>query len=223
MKSWISQTQVKTLLADLYSDALKNDPQVHQAANQAGVGDEGRLREYYRARRTAYMPVTPEFGHLLYALVRTSRAKTVVEFGTSFGISTIFLASALRDNGRGKVITTEFEPEKAARAKKNLASAGLEEWVEFRIGDALETLAAAPPQEIDLLLLDGAKGLYLNVLQLVESDLRSGGVVACDNTDMAGLEPFLAYIRNPENGYTSSAIVTTVLESSKGHEIALRN
>src|SRR5271170_1824727 len=101
-----------------------------------------RSAEYYRARRMAYMAVAPEFGSLLYTLARTSRAKTIVEFGLSFGVSTIFLASALRDNGEGRVITTEFEPEKVVRAKRNLASAGLEEWVEIRVGDALETLTA---------------------------------------------------------------------------------
>ena len=90
----------------------------------------------------AYMAVAPEFGSLLYTLARTSRAKTIVEFGLSFGVSTIFLASALRENGEGRVITTEFEPEKVVRAKRNLASAGLEEWVEIRVGDALETLTA---------------------------------------------------------------------------------
>jgi predicted O-methyltransferase YrrM len=88
--------------------------------------------------RKAYLPVGREFGNLLYALARSSKSKTVVEFGTSFGISTIFLASAIRDNGDGKVITTEFDPENAERAKKNLAAAGLEEWVEFRVGNALE-------------------------------------------------------------------------------------
>jgi predicted O-methyltransferase YrrM len=223
MKSWISTPTVRTLLEDLYSEALKNDPLVHQAAAQAGQGDESQPFEYYKARRTASMPVTPEFGRLLYTFARALRAKTIVEFGTSFGISTIFLASALRDNGQGKVITTEFEPEKAERAKKNLAAAGLAEWVEFRVGDARESLKSHPPRDIDLLLLDGAKGLYLSVLQLVEPGLGSGSVVACDNTDMAGLESFLGYIRQPENGYTASAILTTVLETSKGHEIALRN
>jgi predicted O-methyltransferase YrrM len=129
----------------------------------------------------------------------------VVEFGTSFGISTIFLASAIRDNGSGKIITTEFEPEKAEQATRNLAAAGLEQWVEFRVGDALETLSE-PPREIDMIFLDGAKGLYFGVLKLLEPQLRSGGIVASDNTDRDGMAAFLDYIRDCRNGYTSAAI-----------------
>jgi predicted O-methyltransferase YrrM len=130
-RSWITTPLVKTLLETLYSDARKNDPIVYRAAREAGTTDENRSAEYYIARRTAYMAIAPEFGSLLYTLARASRAKTIVEFGLSFGVSTIFLDSALRDNGEGRVITTEFEPEKAARAKRNLASANLEEWVEI--------------------------------------------------------------------------------------------
>jgi predicted O-methyltransferase YrrM len=77
----------------------------------------------------------------------------------------------------------------------------------------LETLRANSPRLIDLLMPDGAEGLYLDVLKLVEPELRPGAVIASDNTDNAGLESFLSYVRNPENGYTSSAILTTVLQS----------
>lgn len=80
-----------------------------------------------------------------------------MEFGTSFGVSTLHLAAALRDNGGGRVISTEFEPTKVARARANLCAAGLHDLVEIRVGDALETLARDLPEEIDLVLLDGAK------------------------------------------------------------------
>ena len=222
MKSSITTSQVTELLETLYSDASKNDPLVRKAAREAGATGEGEA-DFYRAMRKAYMPVGREFGNLLYALARSAKAKTVVEFGTSFGISTIFLASAIRDNGDGKVITTEFDPEKAERAKRNLAAAGLEEWVEFRVGNALETLKSNPPREIDLILLDGAKGLYLDVLKLLEPYLRSGGIIASDNTDHDGIDAFLEYLRTPSNGYTSSGILTTEGEMNRGHEIAIRN
>jgi predicted O-methyltransferase YrrM len=218
--SWITAPQVTELLDALYADASQNDPLVHQAARETGVTYESEA-EFFKAVREAYMPVGREFGNLLYALVRSAKAATVVEFGTSFGISTIFLASAVRDNGEGKVITTEFDSEKAGRARKNLAAAGLEEWVEFRVGDALETLKSALPNEIDLILLDGAKGLYLDVLKLLEPQLRRGGIVASDNTDHDGMGPFLKYLRDPENGYTSSAILTT--DRHRGHEVSIRN
>jgi len=136
-------------------------------------------------------------------------------------ISTIFLASAVRDNGTGKLITTEFEPEKAEQAKRNLAAAGLEQWVEFRVGDALETLSD-PPREIDMIFLDGAKSLYFGVLKLLERQLRSGGIIASDNTDQDGVVAFLDYIRDCRNGYTSAAILTSG-ERGKAHEITVRH
>jgi predicted O-methyltransferase YrrM len=218
MKSSITSPQVTKILDALYADAAQSDPLAHQAAKDSGATRQDEAA-FYKAMTKAYLPVNREFGNLLYILARSIRAQTVVEFGTSFGISTIFLAAALRDNGTGKVITTEFAPEKAERARKNLADAGLEEWVEFRMGDALQTLSP-PPREIDLVFLDGAKGLYLPVLKLLEPQIRSGGLVASDNTDHDGMEAFLAYIREPDHGYLSSPLVTG--EKNRGHEITSR-
>jgi predicted O-methyltransferase YrrM len=184
MKSWITTPPVNRLLESLFADAATNDPLIHKTAQEPGAL-KGTGADFYRGMRKAYMAVGPEFGLLLYGLARIARVQTVVEFGTSFGVSTIFLASAVRDNGAGKVVTTEFDPEKAERAKKNLATAGLDGWVEFRVGDALQTLAD-PPQEIDMIFLDGAKGLYLDVLRTLERNLRPGGIVASDNTDHEG-------------------------------------
>ena len=222
MKSWITTPRVTELLDALYADAATNDPLVRKAAEESGAFRE-RGAGFYKKMRKAYMAVGPDFGHLLYGLARSAKARTVVEFGTSFGISTIFLASAVRDNGEGKVITTEFDPEKAARAKTNLTTAGLDEWVEVRVGDALETLKSKPPREIDMIFLDGAKGLYLDVLKLLEPHLRTAGIVASDNTDHEEVEAFLDYIRNPGNGYMSSAILTAGGHGTRGHEVTVRN
>ncbi len=220
MKSSLSSPQVTEVLDTLYADAAKNDVLMRKAI-QDSDGPSKTEADFYRAARKVYMAVGRDFGNLLYSLARSTKAKTVVEFGTSFGISTIFLASAIRDNGAGKVITTEFEPEKAERAKKNLAAAGLDQWVEFRVGDALETLSNFT-DDIDMIFLDGAKGLYLGVLKLLEPRLRSGGIVASDNTDHDGMETFLEYIRDCRNGYTSSAILTSG-DRGKAHEITVRH
>jgi predicted O-methyltransferase YrrM len=219
-KSSLTSPKVTEVLEALYADAAKGDSRMRQTARSA-AGPGKTEADFYRAARKSYMAVGRDFGNLLYSLARSSQAKTVVEFGTSFGISTIFLASAIRDNGAGKIITTEFEPEKAEQAKKNLTAAGLAEWVEFRVGDALETLSN-PPRDIDMIFLDGAKGLYFSVLKLLEPQLRSGGVVASDNTDHDGMAAFLGYIRDWRNGYTSAAILTTG-ERGKAHEITIRH
>jgi predicted O-methyltransferase YrrM len=216
MKSWINTAQVAELLETLYADAAANQHRP-RSTDPAPAGS----REFFHRMRKAYMAIGPEFGRLLYGQARIAKARTIVEFGTSFGISTIYLAAALRDNGGGKIVTTEYEAEKAAQAQKNLAAAGLAEFVEFRVGDALQTLANFP-HEIDMIFLDGAKEMYLDVLQLLECRLRSGGVVASDNADHEGMEVFLDYLRNPDNGYTSAAVFTEG-RLGKAHEISVRN
>ncbi|BAM88824.1 O-methyltransferase [Bradyrhizobium oligotrophicum S58] len=157
--------------------------------------------ELYTQLRDYPLPVSRETGVLLYMLARRFEARAIIEFGTSFGISTLFLAAALRDNGGGRLITTEFEPSKIARARKHLAEGGLADLVEIREGDALQTLNADLPDAIGLVLLDGAKPLYRDVLALLESRLSPGAFIVADNADDS--PEYLAYVRSPDNGYLS--------------------
>jgi predicted O-methyltransferase YrrM len=139
---------------------------------------------------------------------RGARARTIVEFGTSFAISTLHLAAALRDNGGGRLITTEFEPSKVTRARDNLTAGGLVDLVEIREGDALQTLSIDLPETIDLLLLDGAKALYPEILELVESRLKTGAFIVADNADYS--PDYLARVRSPANGYMSTPFAEDV-------------
>jgi predicted O-methyltransferase YrrM len=183
----------------------------------ADVSDEEQTRlmrsktDYialYSRLKNFPLPVSRETGALLYMLARNSGARCIVEFGTSFGISTLHLAAALRDNGGGRLITSEFEPSKVARARQNLAAGGLMDLVEIRTGDALETLSANLPETIDLLLLDGAKALYPEILSLVESRLRPGAFIVADNADDS--PDYLARVRSPANGYLSTPFAEDV-------------
>ena len=158
-------------------------------------------RELYGRLKNVALPVSRETGALLYMLARSSNARTIVEFGTSFGISTLHLAAALRDNGGGRLITSEFEPSKAARARDNLKAGGLLDLVEIREGDALETLSVDLPDTIDLVLLDGAKALYPEILSLLESRLELGALIVADNADMS--PDYLKRVRSPGSGYMS--------------------
>lgn len=164
--------------------------------------------DLYGRLRDVPLAVTRETGALLYMLARSSRAKTIVEFGTSFGISTLHLAAGLRDNGGGRLITSEFEPSKAARARDNLSAGGLLDLVEIREGDALQTLSADLPDTIDLVLLDGAKALYPEVLDLVEGHLRPGAIIVADNADDS--PDYLARMRTPGGGYMSTPFAEDV-------------
>jgi len=149
-----------------------------------------------------YMPVTPDAGRLLYALVRSSRPSTIVEFGMSLGISAIHLASAVRDNGAGRVVTTELSAAKVATAKRTFAETGLADLITVLEGDALTTLLAVDGP-IQFVLLDGWKELYLPVTKLLEPKLSPGALIVADNTSMDDTRPYLDHVRDPANGYVS--------------------
>jgi predicted O-methyltransferase YrrM len=156
------------------------------------------------ALQDAYIPISAEAGRLLYALIRASRPETVVEFGTSFGISTIYLAAGVTDNGTGHVVTTELSSKKVAAAGANLREAGVGAAVTILEGDALETLAGVPGP-VGLALLDGWKDLCLPVLRLLEPKLAPGALVAGDDSNGPGMADYLAYVRDPANGYVTVA------------------
>jgi predicted O-methyltransferase YrrM len=156
--------------------------------------------------KDAYIPIDPAQGRTLYAMARAANAKTIVEFGTSFGISAVYLAAAARDNG-GRFVGTEFEPGKAAKARAHLAEAGLQDVATVLLGDAQETLKTIVGP-VDLLLLDGWKDLCLPILKQLEPQIPPGGVVLCD--DISGfkrtLAPYLDYVRNAPTRYVSQLL-----------------
>ncbi len=160
----------------------------------------------------AAMPLAPTQGMFCYLLARASGARRIVEFGTSFGISTIYLALAVRDNcgglGGGQVIGTEMVPAKAERARRNLDDAGLGDLVEIRLGDARETLRGIEGP-VDLLLNDGFPPPMLAVLQTVAPALRPGAAVISDNIGLfkADHVAYLAWLRDPANGFDSSPLI----------------
>ncbi|MBL8779635.1 MAG: class I SAM-dependent methyltransferase [Alphaproteobacteria bacterium] len=153
--------------------------------------------------KNAYIPVDPDQGKLLYVTARAIEAKTIVEFGTSFAISTIYLAAAARANG-GRVIGTEMEPTKVKAARANVAEAGLAQFVDIREGDAMKSLAALEHQ-IDFLLLDGWKDIYLPMIKMLSPKMRAGAVVLADNifTFKKTLRPYVAHMQDRTNGFES--------------------
>ena len=203
------------LLDRLFAEADEKSPATSSVVNDLSTEEWARLmrsktdyRDMYVRLKDLPLPVSRETGTLLYMLARSSGARTIVEFGTSFGISTLHLAAALRDNGGGRLITSEFEPSKIARAQHNLTAGGLIDLVEIREGDALQTLSADLPDTIDLLLLDGAKSLYLEILNLVEAHLKPGAFIVADNADYS--PEYLAHVRSPGNGYLSTPFADDV-------------
>jgi len=155
----------------------------------------------------AFISVPREEGLFLYLTARAIGARHIVEFGTSFGISAIYLGSAVVDNGGGLVVGSELLPEKHARAVAHLQRAGLSEVVDVRLGDAMETLQVTP-EPIDLVFLDGWKDLYLPVLKLLTPRLRPGAVVLADNifTFKKDLRPYVEYVQSPQGPFDSATL-----------------
>jgi predicted O-methyltransferase YrrM len=200
MATTLQDPRVATVLDRMYAEA-KNQMSLLRGMR----GDFERpmsAQERAEAMSEFYIPVTPEAGRLLYALVRATRPTTVVEFGMSFGISAIHLASAVRDNGAGRVVTTELSATKVAAAKQTFAETGLADLITVLEGDALSTLADVDGP-VDFVLLDGWKDLYLPVIELLEPRLSTGTLVVADNASAADLQPYLDRVRNPDNGYVS--------------------
>jgi predicted O-methyltransferase YrrM len=202
MSSTILHTpQVRRVLERLPAEADSNDPPILARARGKTGADRTVLLD------DAFIPVSAEAGRLLYTLARSAAPGTLVEFGTSFGISTIYLAAAAHDRGHGRVITTELHPGKAERARGYIAEAGLSELVDLRVGDALETLKGLA-RDVSLAFLDGWKELYLPLLRTIEPALQPGALVVADDLDLFpdALKPYLAYVRDTANGYVSVAV-----------------
>ncbi|PPJ58374.1 hypothetical protein CBER1_10781 [Cercospora berteroae] len=153
----------------------------------------------------------------VYQLINATGATNVVEAGTSFGVSTIYLALAVAQTkaatGKaGTVIATEKEPQKAeiARGYWKQCGSAVEQQIDLRVGDLLETLKTDLPQ-IDLLLLDIWSALYLPTLKTVLQSLRHGAVILTDNTISGadGYKDLLAYLRDAENGFQNMTLPFT--------------
>lgn len=177
--------------------------------------DPDAARDLYRDK---YISLERGQGELLYLLARALGARRAAEFGTSFGVSTIYLAAAMRDNGGGLAIGSEIEPSKAAVARANLAEAGLDAYAEVRVGDARETLAD-PGGTLDLVLIDGFPHLNLTMLRLLAPHLRAGGIALADNVGSFPREmaAYVAWVRDPANGF-----VSTTLPLRGGTELSVR-
>ncbi len=208
------------LLIGNHMNTLEN-PQVAavlQRLHAEAAGDSGRWAQR-RADQTAgrlpseeglvrmgelYLAVSPAEGRLLYLLARAARARRMVEFGASYGVSTLYLAAAAQDNG-GELITTEAHPDKCVALRANLADAGLGQHVKLLEGDALKTLADLPGP-IDLLLLDGWKSLYLPLLTLLKPRLTEGALVLADNVDHEAAQDYVAHLQAPGSGFLSHTV-----------------
>ncbi len=146
-----------------------------------------------------------------YHVCRALGAKRIVEAGTSFGVSTLYLAAAVRDNGHapgdGLVIGTEHEPDKALAARSHFERAGLAPYIDLREGDLRETLAHIDAP-IDFMLMDIWTPMVLPAIERVAPCLRRGAVVIADNTTTFrdAYDEYFHFIANPANGLRTQTL-----------------
>ena len=147
-----------------------------------------------------------------YQLCCAIGARRIVEVGTSYGVSTLYLAAAVRDNikasgGHGVVIATEYESQKAKAARANFEQAGLSQFIELREGDLRETLRTLEGP-VDFLLVDIWVSIARTALELVAPRLRPGAIVICDNTELhrADYADYFAFLNDPANGFASMTL-----------------
>lgn len=171
--------------------------------------------------KDVYLSISKEQGEGLVELIKSNDVKNIVEFGTSFGISTLFLALGVLET-KGSIITTELIESKAQKAMENFQNAGVSDLIELRVGDAMETLKDHK-KSIDLLFLDGWKDLYLPLFMMLEPCFNENTIIYVDNANMQEAKNFLKVI-GQNDAYTFQTLFggDVVLIRIKGaHNIKL--
>jgi predicted O-methyltransferase YrrM len=216
----IHDPELNALLATLHA---RSDEQIallkdFQARRVPPTEDEIKL-----FRSDKFVALDRDKAEFCYQLCRAIDARVIVEVGTSYGVSTLYLAAAVRDNvrangGEGIVIGTEYEPAKASAARAHFAQAGLSQYIELREGDLRETLKDLNGP-VDFLLVDVWIAMARPALALVAPRLRSGAIVICDNTKQFRNEyaDYFAIINDPANGFR-----TMTLPFDGGLELSVR-
>lgn len=165
------------------------------------------------------LALDPTSGVVAYLLARAVRARTIVEYGTSHGVSAIYLGLAVRHNGGGRVVGTELVREKRELALQNVAQAGLGDIVEIRAGDACSSLSDLEGP-IDLLHNDGFPPAMLPVTRMLAPRMRPGAIVLAGNVAMFPGDhvEYVNWMRDPRNGF-----VSTRLPMAMGGELSVRS
>jgi predicted O-methyltransferase YrrM len=207
--SVIGDPRLERLLAELHAKSDAQITALQDFAVQRASKSEDEIKQFVSDKFVALDRDKAEF---CYQVCRAINARRIVEIGTSYGVSTLYLAAAVRDNisqrgGDGIVIGTEHEPRKAETARSTFAQAGLAHHIELREGDLRETLRDLKGP-VDFLLMDIWVRMARPALELVAPHLRQGGVIICDNTQSyrADYADYFAFLNDPANGFRTMTL-----------------
>jgi len=224
---FLNDARVEAVLDRLHAQSSAQDESLGQyfakRAEEGTLDWKGLDADAHRFMSDKLVALDREKAALCYQLCRALRARRVVEVGTSFGVSTLYLAAAVRDNvredgGTGVVIASEYEPAKASAARTHFAEAGLTQWIDLREGDLRTTLNGVGGP-IDFVLMDIWTEMARPALERVAPALRAGAIVVADNTTTfrAGYEDYFAFVNEPKNG-----LRTLTLPYPGGFELTVR-
>jgi len=218
--SVLNDPKLEALLDTLHAASKAQEPQTAtywQTREGDWHGMDARDHAHYADKFVALERDKAEF---CYALCRAIGARRIVECGTSFGVSTLYLAAAVRDNGGGLIIGTEYEPKKVLAARANFAAAGLSKFIDLREGDLAVTLKGIEGP-IDFVLFDIWTDAVGPALAHILPHLRKGSVICADNTagerSRAGYKALFDAIADPAN-----RLVTMTLPFEGGLEMVVR-
>ena len=161
--------KVKAVLA-AYHARMHDEEKARHKPTATGAGDW---------RDKALLAVGPDTGRLINTLARSLAAPTILELGTSYGYSGIWLAEAARATG-GRLITMELADFKSNRAREMATQAGLADHVDFKVGDAVQMISDLP-MGVDFVLVDLWKDLYEPCLEAFYPKLNPGAIIVADN------------------------------------------
>ena len=207
MPGVLGDPKLQALLDTLHARSKAQEPEAeHYWKTRTGHwrGMEARDHAFLADKLVA---LDREKAECCYLLCRAIGARRIVEVGTSFGVSTLYLAAAVRDNGGGSVIGGENEPEKVAAARANFAAAGLSEFIDLHEGDLIEVLKGVEGP-IDFVLFDVWGHVVRPVLDILLPNLRPGAVICTDNTASArqGYADLFEIIGDPARGFRTMTL-----------------
>ncbi len=211
MTSVLNDPELEALLARLQADSQAQEPGMRAyLGRRAAAGElswKGLDADAHRFLADKMVALEADKAAFCHLACRALRARRVVEVGTSYGVSTLWLAAAVRANGGGVVIGTEYEPAKAAAARANFAAAGLSDLIDLREGDLRETLKVLEGP-VDFVLIDIWTEMARPAIELIGPHLRPGAVVMADNTTAyrGPYGDFFDYVNDPANGFSTMTL-----------------
>jgi len=220
--SLLNDPKLEALLDELHAQSAAQEPETsayfERRIKEGTLSWDGMDAETTRHFQDKMVALEKDKAEFCHGLCRAIGAKRIVECGTSFGVSTLYLAAAVRDNGGGTVIGTEWEAEKAKAARRNFAAAGLEAFIDLREGDLAETLKRIDGP-VDFVLFDIWTEAIPPALRHIAPHLHTGSILIADNTAASrrGYKAYFDYIADPAN-----RLRTMTLPFEGGLEMTLR-